>query len=258
MAFTYEFIDEGKSLGINFNGQGYTAGKNLVELTIPDLLENDILKIRSNSATPTEFIVKIGIDTVTGVGAGSTTATELKDSLKEIFFLDESGGGGFDVGDNFGFIDYNDTSTTLNPVVLLSNTWTDIPNDKQGAFSNLGYAPTGVTSLMDGSTGYLDFSELTLGSDVMIRIDFVVTPNTNNSLLETRYVLGQGAGEYALPVRSRRLDSGSGIPYSSEKGSFYIYMGDTNTLGGVGKLQVKLSTPGTLVNNGVAIKIFKK
>ena len=256
MAFNYEFIDEGKSLGINFNGQGYTAGKNLVELTIPNLSDNDILKIRSNSATPTEFIVKIGIDTVTGVGAGSTTATELKDSLKEIFFLNEGSSGG--VGDHFGFLDFNDSSTAASPVTLSPDVWTDIPNDKQGAFSNTGYGPEGVTSLMDGNTGYLDFTQLTLGSDVMIRIDFIVTPNTNNSLLETRYVLGQGAGEYALPVRSRRLDSGSGIPYSSEKGSFYIYMGDQNTLGGVGKLQVKLSTPGTLVNNGVAIKIYKK
>jgi len=157
-----------------------------------------------------------------------------------------------------GFVDYNDSSTSSSPISLSANTWTDIPNDTLGTFTNTSYAPTGLTSIMDPATGYLDFSELTLGSDVLIRIDFVVTPNTNNALLETRYVLGQGAGEYALPVRSRRLDSGSGIPYASEKGSFYIYMGDNNTLGGVGKLQVKLSTTGTLVNNGVAIKIYKR
>lgn len=163
--------------------------------------------------------------------------------------------GGGALSDNFGFVDYNDNTGSIN---LVSDTWTDVPNNKQGAFTNIAYAPNGVTNLMDGNTGYLDFSELTLGSDVLIRIDFSVTPNTNNSLLETRYVLGQGADEYVLPVRSRRLDSGSGIPYSSEKGSFYIYMGDNNTLGGVGKLQVRLSTIGTLTNSGVAIKIYKK
>lgn len=157
-----------------------------------------------------------------------------------------------------GFVDYNDSSTALTPLNIPSDTWIDIPNDKLGAFSNTTYLPLGITSLMDGSSGYLDFSELTLGSDILIRIDFTVTPNTNNSLLETRYVLGQGAGEYYLPVRSRRLDSGSGISYSSEKGSFYIYMGDNNTLGGVGKLQMRLSTTGTMINNGVAIKIYKK
>ena len=164
-----------------------------------------------------------------------------------------SGGGA--LSDNFGFVDYNDNTGSIN---LAADTWTDVPNNKQGSFTNIAYAPNGVTSLMDENTGYLDFSELTLGSDVLIRIDFSVTPNTNNSLLETRYVLGQGAGEYALTVRSRRLDSGSGIPYSSEKGSFYIYIGDNNTLGGVGKLQVRLSTTGTLTNAGVAIKIYKK
>tara|TARA_R100001198_G_scaffold18867_1_gene9259 strand:+ start:237 stop:1793 length:1557 start_codon:yes stop_codon:yes gene_type:complete len=94
MPFTYEFIDNGKSLGINFNGQGYTAGKNLVELTIPNLSDNNILKIRSNSATPTEFQVNIGVDTITGVGAGSATATDLRDALEAIFFLDEGGSGG--------------------------------------------------------------------------------------------------------------------------------------------------------------------
>ena len=166
--------------------------------------------------------------------------------------------GDYSARNNHGFIDYNDSSTASSPISLSSNVWTDVPNDTLGAFTNTAYAPNGVTSIMDSSTGYLDFSQLTLGSDILIRIDFVVTPNTNNSLLETRYVLGQGAGQYALPVRSRRLDSGSGIPYASEKGSFYIYMGDSNTLGGVGKLQVKLSTNGTLVNNGVAIKIFKR
>ena len=157
-----------------------------------------------------------------------------------------------------GFVDYNDSATASTPVTLVKDVWTDVTNDKLGAFTNTDYLPGDMTNLMDGSTGHLDFSELTLGSDILIRIDFIVTPQTNNALVESRYVLGQGVNEYALPIRSRRLDSGSGVGYSSEKGAFYIYMGDTNTLGGAGKLQVKLSTGGTLVNNGVAIKIFKK
>lgn len=203
------------------------------------------------------FTINLDTDTIIGVGNSATTPEELYDLLESLFFLDKSNSGG-DVGDHFGFLDYNDASTASSPITLSSDTWTDVPNDKLGSFTNTGYGPNGVTNLIDGATGYLDFSDLTLGSDIMIRIDFVVTPNTNNALLETRYVLGQGAGEYALPVRARRLDSGSGIPYSSEKGSFYIYMGDTNTLGGVGKLQVKLSANGTLKSNGVAIKIYKK
>ena len=150
-----------------------------------------------------------------------------------------------------GFMDYNDTT---GDVTLTSDTWTDVPNNGLGAFTNKTYKPTLISEVLDGSTGYLDFSELSLGSQLLIRNDFTVTPNTNNSLLEVRYVLGQGAGEYALKFWSERLDSGSGIGYQRVV-SFPIYMGDTNTQGGVGKLQVKLSTNGTINNAGSYIKI---
>jgi len=150
-----------------------------------------------------------------------------------------------------GFIDYNDTT---GDVTLVSDTWTDVPNNGLGAFTNKTYKPTSVNEVIDTSTGYLDFSDLTLGSQILVRNDFTVVPNTNNSLLEVRYLLGQGAGEYALKFWSERLDSGSGIDYQRVI-SFPIYMGDTNTQGGVGKLQVKLSTNGTINNAGSYIKI---
>ena len=84
---------------------------------------------------------------------------------------------------------------------------------------------------------------------MFIRNDFKINPTANNCLLEVRYLLGQGAGEYPLQFWSERLDNGSGIDYQRVL-SFPIYMGDTNTQGGVGKLQIKLSTTGTLTNAG--------
>ena len=150
-----------------------------------------------------------------------------------------------------GFIDYNDSTGDID---LTPDTWIDVPNNGAGAFTNKTYKPTTINDVLDDSTGYLDFSELTLGSQLLIRNDFTVTPNTNNSLLEVRYLLGQGAGEYALKFWSERLDSGSGIGYQRVI-SFPIYLGDTNTQGGVGKLQVKLSTNGSINNAGSYVKI---
>ena len=150
-----------------------------------------------------------------------------------------------------GFIDYNDTTGSFS---ITSNTWVDVPNNGLGAFTNKNYKPTSINEVLDVSTGYLDFSDLALGSQLLIRNDFTVTPNTNNSLLEVRYLLGQGTGEYTLKFWSERLDSGSGVGYQRVI-SFPIYIGDTNTQGGVGKLQVKLSTNGTLNNAGSYIKI---
>ena len=153
-----------------------------------------------------------------------------------------------------GFIDYNDNTGEID---LTSDTWTDVPNNGAGAFTNKAYAPNGITELLDVSTGYLDFTELELGDSIQVRIDFKVNPNINNATLECRYVLGNGGGEYALTVFEKRLDRGSGIDYDANKGSFLIYMGDDNTRLNAGKLQVKLSSNGKLTNAGVAIQIFK-
>ena len=154
----------------------------------------------------------------------------------------------------WGFLDYNDTSTSSTPVTLVADTWTDIPNDGLGAFTNKTYAPDGVPEVLDTSTGYLDFQYLSLGSEIVVRNDFTVTPGTNNALLEARYLLGDGVGEYPLQFWSERLDNGSGIGYQRVT-SFPIYMGDANTQGNSGKLQVRLSTSGTLVNAGVYVSI---
>jgi len=156
--------------------------------------------------------------------------------------------------ESFGFMDYNDSATSAVPVSLSEGVWTDIPNDGLGAFTNKTFKPEGVNEVVDVSTGYLDFSDLPLGSEIVVRNDFVVTPSTNNCLLEARYLLGAGAGEYGLQFWSERLDSGSGVPYQRVT-SFPIYMGDSNTKQNPGKMQLRLSTPGTVVNAGVYVSI---
>jgi len=155
-----------------------------------------------------------------------------------------------------GFIDYNDTSTTASPLALLADTWTTIPNDGQGAFTNKNFAPEGVTELMD-SQGRIDPTQLSLGDDFITRNDFRVSPNVNNALLEFRYELGSGAGLYQLETNIGRLDDGSGKYYRFSLTTDYIYMGDENTLNNPILLQVRLSTDGTLINAGSVIKVFK-
>jgi hypothetical protein len=156
-----------------------------------------------------------------------------------------------------GWLDYNDTSTTSTPIALVADTFTDVPNDGLGSFTNKAYPPLGVGELIDTSTGYLDFSSLRLGDVIVIRNDFTVTPQTNNSELRLRYVLGGGAGEYALTKSLGRLDRGAGVGYNFSLGVDLIYMGDTNTKGNPGKLQIELSTTGTAINNGSVISVSR-
>ena len=150
-----------------------------------------------------------------------------------------------------GFMDYNDTTGSVS---LVSDTWTDVPNNGLGVSTNKTYKPALINEVLDSSNGYLDFSELTLGTQLLIRNYFTIIPNVNNSSLQVRYLLGQGAAEYELKIRDEKLDMGSGIDYQKVI-SIPLYIGDENTKGGAGKLQVKLSHNGTLINSGSYIKI---
>ena len=166
-------------------------------------------------------------------------ATKINDNFTEVYNYTN------------GFIDYNDTTGSIS---LVSDTWTTIPNDGQGAFSNNTYKPQGVTDLMDVSDGSIDPTQLTLGDTILIRNDFKINPNTNNALLEFRYQLGNGGGLYTLESTLGRLDDGSGKDYRFSLKPDLIYMGDTNTLNNPIRLQVKLSTNGTLLNAGSVIQ----
>jgi len=156
-----------------------------------------------------------------------------------------------------GFVDYNDASTTINPVVLLEDQWIEIPNDGLGVSTNEDYLPVGVTRLMNPLTGHIDATQLNKGDSILIRNDYSVTPSTNNALLRFRYSLGSGADAYTLEKTISRLDSGSGIPYRESLVTDLIYMGDDNTKDNPIKLEVNLSTSGTLINAGSAIQIIR-
>jgi len=154
-----------------------------------------------------------------------------------------------------GFIDYNDTTGAVS---IVANTWTDIPNNGLGAFTNKTYKPIGVTEFMDVSTGYIDVNEINLGDSIFLRNDFKINPNTNNALLEFRYELGAGTNVYTLETTLGRLDNGSGKEYRFSLKADLIYMGDLNTKNNPIKLQVKLSTNGVLTNAGSVIQLIKR
>jgi hypothetical protein len=156
---------------------------------------------------------------------------------------------------NQGFIDYSDAGTTSTPISLTANTWTTITNDGAGSFTNKTYAPESIPDLMDEVSAF-DFSSLDLGTSVLIRNDFSVTPDTNNALLELRYQLGLGGAAYTLETILGRLDSGSGIPYRFSLRPDFIYMGDTNTRDNPGYLQIRLSSNGSVVNAGSVIQVI--
>lgn len=157
-----------------------------------------------------------------------------------------------------GFIDYNDSATSVTPITLAADTWTTLTNDGLGAFTNTNYIPSGITSLMSTPAGTIDISELDLGDSIIVRNDYTVTPSANNQILQFRYVLGTGAGEYTLEKMIGRLDVGSGVPERFSLTPDYIYVGDANTRDNPITMQIKTSGTGTVVNSGSVIQVINR
>jgi len=155
-----------------------------------------------------------------------------------------------------GFADYNDSSTASTPVTLVEDVWTTLPNDGLGSFTQ-EQLPPGLGTLL-GSGGSLDLTGLQVGSDLLIRPDFTVTPSSNNSSLAFRFSLGNGDGAYTLEQQLGRLDLGAGVPYRFALQALYVYVGDLNTRDNPVNLQVKLSGAGSVVNAGMAVKVYSK
>ena len=218
MAQTYEFIDNTKSFSIFYNNLEYTAGKNDVELVIPDATANNVLEIRSYSAKFTSIVVLLPDDTITGVGAGSTTATQLRDALEAIFFLDNTGGGMSSCGSvqNFNLLNIDSgtvgsSTTTLLSVMRSSSDFTvnelgcfvDFDNTatfRLGVYTAAGVLLGETDTITAGAlgTGFKNFSvispfEMSCNVNYFAAVKFINNGSGNGFLLGSKTVLNDSA-----------------------------------------------------------------
>ena len=227
---------------------------------IDDLLFESVEEVRSEVIVPPSLCFVKGLGKFTAeysseVDNGTSVIDTATSGIKLIQFVEQPSFG--PEGTLGGFMDYNDASTSTTPVTLVADTWTTIPNDGLGAFTNKTYKPDGNVIELMNSSGQIDPTGLTLGDVIFIRNDFKVNPNTNNASLKFRYVLGTGAGEYTLENSLGRLDEGSGKDYRFSLKVDKIYMGDTNTRDNLITLQVNCSSNGTLVNAGTSVSVLR-
>lgn len=153
-----------------------------------------------------------------------------------------------------GFADYNNAGGAL---ALDADTWVTLTNDGAGGYTNLTYLPPGVARLVDTSTGALDFSDLALGDELLVRQDIAITPAVNGAQVEMRVKLGSGGGEYYLTYRLGTLNQGAAVAYPLNQ-NLPLYMGDANTLGAPGVVQVRCSEAASVVNNGSYITLKRR
>jgi len=251
MAVTYEFIDDVKSFVIKYKGQRYRAGKNDVELIVPNETNDNILKIRSNSAQLTDIEINLDEDTILGVGAGSTTATALDSALGAIFFLDESGGGGADVM----------TKTEFNEI---ANTYAAFGYTQKTSASGLPLLITGVVGIGSNNLTPPDSPQPITGGDYngYVKIENFVEIAANETLTvsNSEIVIGQAGNYFSshawIDVSSSINTNTLGLVFCIERGSQLLFSArPVGTRGFNGNNRTNLSGGGFLDGLEVGDKI---
>lgn len=136
-----------------------------------------------------------------------------------------------------GFLDYADLATQTIPISVTGGTGdVNVPNDGLGSYTNILYPPDGVTKVWDTTNNVFDWSELSLGDMVDIRLNLQVTTLSLNTEINVDLHLGSGGSAYSIPFITssnfKTVGTYELIRYNS------IYMGNLDTLnsGGVFKI----------------------
>ena len=107
-----------------------------------------------------------------------------------------------------GYFHYNDTATATTPLTLVADTELQITNNQLGAQTNLDEAPYGVTTVWNSTTNKFDFSDLTIGDAMTLRVDLKLTTTSANQKYKVFLRVGDGgAEEYDLLIFSGQIKS---------------------------------------------------
>jgi hypothetical protein len=89
--------------------------------------------------------------------------------------------------DQGGFAFYEDAATSVTPINLTQDTWTDLTNDKAGSGTLTTHKPSYITGdLWDSATNTIDLSEVPVGKVILIRNDYDITTGAANTRMDSR------------------------------------------------------------------------
>ena len=147
-----------------------------------------------------------------------------------------------------GFMNYNDLNTLTTPITHDgSEGFKKITNDTLGAQTRVDEAPTGITSIWNSALNQLDFSELTDGDMVEIRVDLLVTTTSPSQEVTVRILFAIGGFEFPLTVSHSEYKTAKEHPVV---GYAKFWIGGNNVIDNPAEIQIDTDSNATIINNG--------
>ena len=99
-----------------------------------------------------------------------------------------------------GGFDYNDLATQATPLSYMSGDL-QLTNDSEGDYTFLSQPPYGITNVWDEESNTFDWSELSIGDEVFLRVHINITTTGSNQVSGLKILFGEGTdNEYYQPI----------------------------------------------------------
>jgi len=160
--------------------------------------------------------------------------------------------------DNFsgGYFDYDDSLTAVTPIVVIGGAGpVALTNNELGIATLKTYAPNGCTDVWNASGGVFDWSQLSLGDEVWIRLDIDVITASANTEIQVDLHLAGGLFD-PIPWKNLTNYKISGTQRITEANIFHI--GVAQVLNGGGQFKIMSDKDCTVIVRGWYCSIRKR
>lgn len=122
-----------------------------------------------------------------------------------------------------GWWDNADSATAGTPIALTSGVKSDLTNNTLGANTNLNFGIPGVSNIWSSSTNRFDFTQLTIGDTLEVRVDIIFTTTTANTALTLEFEFASGTGSaFTLVILPQTNFKTAGTYQVTHSRGFYI------------------------------------
>ena len=177
----------------------------------------------------------------------------------DVYVSDGAGSGAWKKPTRMGWENYEDTATTGTPITLSPvDTFVKLTNNQLGPISNKSFKLAGGgADLWNSSTNQVDFTSMSAGDVVTIRIDVTVTTTGANHGIRIIYRFGIGGFSFDLELEDINYKSSGSHAIVR---TINVFANDSNFIDNPGEI-LMLSDTGsanTVVVNGFFFEVISR
>ena len=155
-----------------------------------------------------------------------------------------------------GYFDYEDFTTSVVPLSATNGVAKKLTNDTEGVNTSTDQNPYGVSFVWDFINNQFNFSELTIGDTIDVRIHIAVTTTTSNQKVEIKSRFGIGSASQFETVIYDNVFKSSGVHEISFVAPFYL--GSLDIINSPAELYLTTDANATIRVYGWYVRILRK